>query len=118
MLANGCNVNVVAINNSVLRDSLCALKDSIGDALWGRPSILDVVLDTKVCVRTTGVVASSEENAASGLAQTNQVRGSRGRQNTILTDDELCDTIARRDTNDLLYRRLGIVAAVATDNKR
>ena len=118
MLANGCNVNVIAINNSVIRDGLCALEDGIGYALWSRSTILNVVLDTKVGVRTTGVVTSSEENAASGLAQTNQVRGSRGRQNTVLTDDELCDTIACRETNDLLYCRLGIVAAVATDNKR
>ncbi len=51
-------------NNFILADGLRDSKDLIGNALRSRSAIGDIVLDTKIVVRTARVVAGSQENTA------------------------------------------------------
>lgn len=65
------------------------LVDLVRHVLRSWPSIRYVVLDTKVVVRTSGVVTRREQDTTIRLVFPDHVRCSRGRQDTILSNDEL-----------------------------
>ena len=105
-------VYVIALLQEVVINLGRELVDLIRDSLWRRSTVLHIVLDTKVGVRTAGVVARCQQNTARGLAQTNHMRGSRRGENAILSDDELRHTIASSQSNNLLHGRQRQVAAI------
>jgi hypothetical protein len=72
-------------------DGLCDFIDLISDTLRSRTSIGDIVLDTKIVVRTSRVVRGSQENTSSGLELANQVGSSWRGENTILSDNQFGD---------------------------
>jgi hypothetical protein len=64
---------------------------------------------------TAGVVAGSEEDASSGLAFPNDMAGSGSRENAVLADQELLDTVGGTDLCDQLDD-LGVPVATITTN--
>lgn len=66
---------------------------------------------------TTRVVTGSQQNTTSRLAHTNQVASSRSAQNTILTNQQLLDTIGRADLGNLRDHLAVIVATITTNNQ-
>jgi hypothetical protein len=85
--------------------------------LSGAGAPLAVVLDTEVLVGSTWVVAGGEQDTASGLADADEVAGSRSGHDAILADEELLHAICGTDLcNDL--GDLGVVvAAITTDDE-
>jgi len=53
--------------DAVLRQNLAQGVDFVGEGVGGRPTVGHVELDAKVGVRTAGVVAGREDDAARGL---------------------------------------------------
>jgi hypothetical protein len=102
----------------VRTDRLSLLVDLVRHALRSGSTILDVVLDTKVVIRSTGVVASSEKDTAVGLVLADDVRARGGREKAVLTDDEGLDTVGGADAKDRLNRLGHEEAAVTTDEER
>lgn len=76
--------------------------DSIGHILGGRSTIGSVEFDTKVIIRTTGVVRSSEEDTAIGLEGSNKGRTSGGGEDGVLAENDVLDAVGRTDTEDNL----------------
>lgn len=62
-------------------------------------------------------MAGSQEDTASGLAFPDDVAGSRGRQDTILTDQELLDTVCGTNLCTQLHN-LGVVESAITTNDK
>jgi hypothetical protein len=102
----------------VRTDRLSLLVDLVRHALRSGSTILDVVLDTKVVIRSTGVVASSEKDTAVGLVLADDVRARGGREKTVLTNDEGLNTVGGADAKDRLNRLGHEEAAVTTDEER
>jgi len=66
---------------------------------------------------TTRVVGSSQKDTSGGLLDTDDVRGSRGAENAILSNDELLDTVCSTDLCNQL-RNLGVVVtSITTDDE-
>lgn len=66
---------------------------------------------------TAGVVAGSQEDAAGRLALPDDMAGGRGREQAVLADDELLDSVCSTDLGNQLDD-LGVpVPAVATNNE-
>jgi hypothetical protein len=102
----------------VRTDRLSLLVDLVRHALRSGSTILDVVLDTKVIIRSTGVVASSEKDAAVGLVLADDVRARGGGEETVLTDDECLDTVSSADAEDRLHCLGHEETAIATNKER
>lgn len=67
---------------------------------------------------TAGVVAGSQEDAASRLALPDDMAGRRGREQTVLSDDELLYSVCGSDLGNQLAH-LGVpVPAVATNDEK
>lgn len=66
---------------------------------------------------TTRVVAGSQKDTAGSLAKADDMAGSGGRENTVLADEELLDTVSSANLGNQLDH-LGVpVAAIATDDE-
>ena len=111
-------VYVIALLQEVVVDLGRELVDLIRDSLWRRSAVLHIVLDTKVGVRTAGVVARCQQNTTGGLAQANHMRGSRRGENAILSDNQLRHTIASSQSNNLLHGGQRQVAAITPHHQR
>lgn len=81
-------------------DRLGFLEDLVGNAFGCGSAVRDIILDTEIVVRASGVVRGSEKDATVCLVFTNDVGGSRGRKDGVLADDEFGDTIGRADLQD------------------
>ena len=64
---------------------------------------------------TSRVVASSEQNTTGSPSFTNNMTGSRGTQDTVLTDQQLLDTISSTNLSNQLHN-LGIVVSSISSN--
>lgn len=74
-------------------------------------------LSTKGELLTTGVVAGSQKNTASGLPLADDMAGSRCGQDAVLADEQLLDTVCGTDLCDQLDD-LGVpVPAITTNNQ-
>lgn len=62
-------------------------------------------------------MAGSQKNTTSGLAKADDMAGSRGRQDTILADEELLDTVGGTDLGNQLDNLRVPVAAITTDDE-
>jgi len=62
-------------------------------------------------------VACSEKNTTSSLLDTDQVTGSWGRHDAILTDQKLLDTVCGRDLCDDLSDLWVVVATITTNDE-
>lgn len=66
---------------------------------------------------TTRVVTGSEEDTTGSLALADDVAGSRGRQNTVLADQQLLDSVGSTNLGNQLDH-LGVpVTAIATNDE-
>lgn len=103
--ANGGHVNVRNVGDLVFRERFGGREDFVGDGFWCRGAIGEVVLDTKVLVRscrylvskwkrssnmelsiTTGIMTGSQQNATGGTAFSDNMAGSGGGEDAILPD--------------------------------
>lgn len=87
-------VNRGKLNDLVAGDRLRLLKDLVGDILRSRTAVRDVVLDTEIRVRASGVVAGGEKNTAVRLVLADDVGSGGGREDGVLANDELGDTVS------------------------
>jgi hypothetical protein len=114
-----CHTNAYSrtIEILVLRDRLGLFKDFVCDTFGCRATVLHVVLDTKVIVGSTGVVAGGEEDATIRLALADQVGPSGRGENTVLADDELLDAVSGTDLENRLHGLLHEEPAVTADDE-
>lgn len=66
---------------------------------------------------TSGVVAGCKEDATGGLAQANDMAGGGGRENAIVTDDELLDAVRSANLRDQLDDLRVPEAAITSNDK-
>lgn len=62
-------------------------------------------------------MASSQQNTAGSLAKTDDMARSRGRQDTVLADEELLDTVGGTNFGNQLNDLRVPVATIATDDE-
>lgn len=104
--------------NLVGRDRLCDIVDLVSDVLRSRSAIRHVVLDSEIVVGATRVMARSEQDTAGRLVLANDIRGSGGREDTILANEEFRDAVGGGDAQDDVHGRNGKVSTVSADNER
>jgi hypothetical protein len=75
------------------------------------------VVRIKSTLRTSRIVASSKENAASGFPFANDMTSSRSAQNAILADQQLLDAVSSPNLCNQLYDFWVVVSTIATDYK-
>mmetsp|Transcript_29901 Transcript_29901/g.49336 ORF Transcript_29901/g.49336 Transcript_29901/m.49336 type:complete len:443 (-) Transcript_29901:812-2140(-) len=119
----GINVNRWEITaDLVALDRLGVLKHGVGEAVWGRTSVLAVVLDSKVLLWSTGVVTGSQDEGTKRLLPdrplfTNDGRNSWSRQKAVLANPDALDTVGNSHLgNDLDGLRV-VVTSITTDEK-
>jgi len=66
---------------------------------------------------TTRVVAGSQQNATGSLPHTDQITGSRGAEDAVLTHEQLLDTVSGTNLCDLLNSLGVVVTAVTGDDE-
>lgn len=105
------------LQHLVATNNLRTLVDFIRHIFGCRPTVRYVVFDAEVIVRSSGIVAGCQENATICLVLSDNVRGCRGGQNSVLSDNELANTIRRADLEDRLHRLWREETPIATDNE-
>jgi len=106
-----------SIQDLVLGNTLRLLEDPICHVLRGRASVGHIVLDTKVVIGSTRIVACGKEDTAIGLVLADDVGGCRGRENSVSANDELLDPVGSGNLENLLDGGLRIVPPItAYDN--
>lgn len=63
-------------------------------------------------------MASGQKDASSSLAQTDDMAGSWSGEDTVVTDEELLDTIGGTNLGNELDHLRVVVAAIATDDEK
>ena len=92
--------------------------DRVRDLLWRRAAVGGVELDAEVAIRTAGVMAGREDQAAEGLVLANDAGGGRRGQNAAGADQKTPDAICGGDADDGLDRLRVIIAAIPADHER
>src|SRR6185436_9130527 len=105
--------NVRRIDGVVLRDLACAGSDRRRDLLGCGPAVGEIVLDAEVAVRSAGIVARGQDDAAVRLTLADHTRRRRCRQYSAATNEYAAHPVRRRDAEDDLNRLAVEVAAVA-----
>lgn len=96
---------------------LCVLIDLIGHILGSRSTIRHIVLDPKISIRSTRIVACCEKDTTRSFILPYNIGCSRSRKDAVLSDDEFTDTVGRADLEYGLYRLGGEVPSIATNDK-
>lgn len=105
------------VENLVRRDRLGNLVDLVGDVLRSGATVRHVVLDPEVCIGSSRIMASGQQDTASRLVLANDVGSSWGGEDGVLADDELGDAVGGGDAKDDLDGWNGEVTAVTTDDE-
>ncbi len=116
--ANAREVDVADIGDLVFADLLGVGEDGVGDLFRRRAAIADIVFYAEILVRTAGIVAGRQHQAAKGLVFADDVGGRRRGQNTVLADHHLAETVGGGHGDRLLDHLEIEVAAVAADHQR
>lgn len=87
-------------NHFVAGDCLGFLVYFVCNALRSRSTVRDVVLDTKVGIWATRVVAGRQEDAPSSFIFPNDIGSGRSGKDCVLSDDKLPNAIGRADLQD------------------
>ena len=87
----------------------------VGDLLGCGSTVGDIELDTEIVVGSTGVVARRQQNTTIGLLLPNQSRDSGGREDRVLSEDNVLDSITGRKLENDLDSFGGKVSSVSTD---
>lgn len=102
--------------NLVATYDLRALENFVRHVLRCRSTVRDVVLDAKVVVRSTWIVARGQQDTTVCLVFPDDVRGCRCREDSILANDEFPNAIRRPDLKDRLYGLWREEPPIATDD--
>ena len=102
--------------NLVATYHLRALENLVRHILRCRSTVRDVVLDAKVVVRSTWIVARGQQDTTVCLVLPDDVRGCRCREDSILANDEFPNAIRRPDLKDRLYGLWREEPPIATDD--
>ncbi|KAH3672144.1 hypothetical protein WICPIJ_010138 [Wickerhamomyces pijperi] len=98
-------------------DSKGKFNSSTKMALPSWATVGQVVLDPQIVLWATRVVRGSENDPTSDMAvRSDDVRSSRGRQKTILANNELLNTIGSTDLSDQLDNNVIVVTTVTTND--
>ena len=89
--------------------------DPVGDLLGCGSTIRDVELDTKIVIGSTGVMARSQQDTTIGLLLPDQSRDSGGREDRVLSENNVLDSITGRKLENDLDSFGGKVSSVSTD---
>ena len=103
------------LDELVLGDSLGDLVDPVGDFLGCGSTVGDVELDTEIVVGSTGVVARGQQDPTISLLLPDQSRDSGGREDRVLSEDNVLDSITGRKLENDLDGLGGKVSPVSTD---
>merc|ERR1719253_1460263 len=125
---HSCGSSLGDVNLREVRADLVALnRGSIGigclhQVFRSRASVLCVVLNTKVLLRSTRVVTCSEDEGTKCLLPywssfTDSGRDSRGGEQSILTDPETLHTVGNTHLDDCLDSLVVVVTAISSNNK-
>jgi hypothetical protein len=106
------------LDDLVSLDRLGNLVNLVRHALGRRPSVGHIVLDPKVLVGSTRVVARREEDTPVGVVLSDHVGRGGGGQDRVLADDELGHAVGGPDLEDSLDGLWGEVTTVASDDER
>lgn len=85
--------------------------DLVGNILGSWSTVGSVEFDTEIVVRSTWVVRGGQEDTSVGLVGTDQSGDGRGGENSILTHDDVLDTVTGADTENDLSSLWGLVLA-------
>ena len=116
-VARRIEVDVLCRNGQPAVDFLRAGMDRPGHAFGSRAAVGYVVLDAEVLVRTAGVVARGEHEAAAGLVLADHVAGCRGREDTALADQDLAVAVGRGHADRFLDHRAVVKPPIAADHQ-
>jgi len=106
-----------------LGNSFAEVEDCISDLLGSRTSVRSIVLDAKVFVRTAWVVRCCQQDGPHAgislfsIESPDKVRDCRGREKTVLTDNDFGDAISSSDSQDFLDGDVIPVPAISRDNE-
>ena len=117
-LAQGVDIDIVALQCLILTDAAGVLEDRFGHCLWGGPTVGSIELDAEILIGSGRIVTGGEDDAALGLIFTDHAGGGGCRQQSSLTNDDLADAVGGRHTQDGLYRRPVVIAAIAANHQR
>lgn len=107
-----------SVNDFVAGDSLGLFIDLISDVLRCGATIRHVVFDAEVVVGAPWVVTGGQEDTTVGLVLPDDVGGSGGGEDGVLSNDELFHSIGRADLENRLDSLRGEVSTVSTDDDR
>jgi hypothetical protein len=110
------HTHFLCFQNLVLCQSLRPLKDRLRHALGCGTTVGHIVLDTKVVVRATGVMACGEQDTTVSLVFPNDIGRGGGREDTVLADDELRHTVGCANLADRLDHLVIEISTVTANN--
>ena len=105
-------VQIVGLKGAVTVDLLGALVDGLGHGLRGWATVSSIEFYTEILIRTAGVVASGEDDAALGAKLADGVGAGRGREDAATPDQRLGDTVGSGEPQDGLNRGTIVITAV------
>lgn len=113
-----------AFQHCVLLDDFGLSEDGFSDALWSRSAIASVELDTEVLIGATRVVTGGEHNSSEAVAFTvlgvklaNEGGDSWRREEAMLTNIYLSDTIGGCNLDNLLDSDVVVVPTIARNDE-
>ena len=108
----------ISLDDLVPLDGLCDLVNLVRYTFRRGTTVRYVVLDSKVIIGSSGIVAGSEQDAAVRLVFANDIGCRRRRKNRILSNDELLHTVCRPDLQDSLNGLRGEITTITSDDER
>lgn len=108
----------ISLDDLVTLDDLRNLVNLIRNTFRCRTTVRDVVLDSKVIIGASGVVARSEQDTTVRLVFADDIGCCRCGEDRIFSNDELLHPICGPDPQDSLNGLWGEVTTIASDDER
>ena len=117
VIAGIIQINIICLGNTILADLLAEIENGFRN-LFGRGSaIVDIELDAEVATGAAWIVARREDDPALRPVFSDEMRHSRGRKDSALTDDDTTHPVDRGHFQDDLDRIAIVKAPVTTEDE-